>query len=221
MHRSSGFTIIEIVIVLVVIGLLVGAALKGQELITGARVRSLVQRQDEIKTAYYGFVDRYHARPGDYAQASATISGVAAGPCGTPAADGNGNGNQQIETAGAEMTLVWEHLAKSGFLNGSYTCALAVSPATSPYNAYGEPFELVHDAQHAGVAQSRHNLKTGAKVPSNLLGEMDRKIDDGDATRGTFRAMLSPSITPAECYTAEGVWRGDAPGTNCGATSLF
>jgi prepilin-type N-terminal cleavage/methylation domain-containing protein len=221
MQRSSGFTIIEIVIVLVVIGLLLGAALKGQELITGARVRSLVQRQDEIKTAYYGFVDRYHARPGDYAQASATISGVAAGPCGTPAADGNGNGNQQIETTGAEKTLVWEHLAKSGFLNGSYTCALTVSPATSPYNAYGEPFELVHDAQHAGVAQSRHNLKTGAKVPSNLLGEMDRKIDDGDATRGTFRAMLSPSITPADCYSAEGAWRGDAPGTNCGATSLF
>ncbi|MDB5905564.1 MAG: hypothetical protein JWM26_4442 [Betaproteobacteria bacterium] len=221
MQRSSGFTIIEIVIVLVVIGLLLGAALKGQELITGARVRSLLQRQDEIKTAYYGFVDRYHARPGDYAQASATISGVAAGPCGTPAADGNGNGNQQIETTGAEKTLVWEHLAKSGFLNGSYTCALTVSPATSPYNAYGEPLELVHDAQHAGVAQSRHNLKTGAKVPSNLLGEMDRKIDDGDATRGTFRAMLSPSITPADCYTTEGAWRGDAPGTNCGATSLF
>jgi prepilin-type N-terminal cleavage/methylation domain-containing protein len=221
MHRSSGFTMIEIVIVLVVIGLLLGAALKGQELITGARVRSLVQRQDEIKTAYYGFVDRYRARPGDYAQASATISGISAGPCGTPAADGNGNGNEQIETTGAEKTLVWEHLAKSGFLTGSYTCALAVSPATSPHNTYGEPLELVHDAQHAGLAQSRHNLKTGAKVPSNVLGEMDRKIDDGDATRGTFRAMLSPSITPADCYTADGAWRGDAPGTNCGATSLF
>jgi prepilin-type N-terminal cleavage/methylation domain-containing protein len=221
MNRSSGFTIIEIVIVLVVIGLLLGAVLKGQELITGARVRSLVQRQDEIRTAYFGFLDRYHGPPGDYAKASGTISGVSAGPCGTPAADGNGNGNKQIETAGSENILAWEHLSKAGFLSGSYTCALTVSPSTSAYNSYGEPLDLVHDAQHAGTAQPRHNLKTGAKIPSNLLGEMDRKIDDGDATRGTFRAMLSPSITPADCYSAEGVWRVDAPSTNCGATTLF
>jgi prepilin-type N-terminal cleavage/methylation domain-containing protein len=221
MYRSAGFTIIEIAIVMVVIGLLLGAALKGQELIAGARVRTLLQRQDEIKTAHFGFVDRYHAPPGDYAQASRTITGVAAGPCGTPAADGNGNGNQQIETTGAENILVWEHLSKAGFLNGSYTCALTVSPATSAFNTYGEPFDLVNDAQYAGLAPPRHNLKTGGKIASNLLGEMDRKIDDGDATRGSFRAMLNPSITAADCYTAVGAWRVETPATNCGGASLF
>ena len=58
---TSGFTLIEIAIVLVIIGLLVGGVLKGQELITGARVRNLISQQDGIKAAFFGFQDRYRA----------------------------------------------------------------------------------------------------------------------------------------------------------------
>ena len=74
--RESGFTLIEIAIVLVIIGLLLGGVLKGQELITGARVRNLIQQQDGIKAAYFGFLDRYRALPGDYATATTTVNGV-------------------------------------------------------------------------------------------------------------------------------------------------
>ena len=56
-RRSKGFTLIEIAIVLVIIGLLVGGVLKGQELITGARVRNLISQQDGIKAAFFGFQD--------------------------------------------------------------------------------------------------------------------------------------------------------------------
>src|SRR6185312_9721697 len=73
---ESGFTLIEIAIVLVIIGLLLGGVLKGQELITGARVRNLIQQQDGIKAAYFGFLDRYRALPGDYASATKTINGA-------------------------------------------------------------------------------------------------------------------------------------------------
>ncbi|HVS27365.1 MAG TPA: prepilin-type N-terminal cleavage/methylation domain-containing protein, partial [Burkholderiales bacterium] len=49
MRKQSGFTLIEIAIVLVIIGLLLGGVLKGQELITSARVRNLISQQDGIK----------------------------------------------------------------------------------------------------------------------------------------------------------------------------
>src|SRR5215510_8729844 len=104
---SKGFTLIEIAIVLVIIGLLLGGVLKGQELITGARVRNLISQQDGIKAAFFGFQDRYRALPGDYAAAQTNITGVS----------GNGNGNGRIENAATgtdviehEEIRVWNHL---------------------------------------------------------------------------------------------------------------
>jgi len=69
---ARGFTLIEIAIVLVIIGLLLGGVLKGQELITGARVRNMISQQDGIKAAFFGFQDRYRALPGGYAAADTT-----------------------------------------------------------------------------------------------------------------------------------------------------
>src|SRR5690242_21667536 len=97
---TQGFTLIEIAIVLVIIGLLLGGVLKGQELITGARVRNLISQQDGVKAAYFGFLDRFRALPGDYASATTTITGVStASGCGLGTSIGNGNGNGQIEAS--------------------------------------------------------------------------------------------------------------------------
>src|SRR5215203_6591843 len=88
--QQQGFTLIEIAIVLVIIGLLLGGVLKGQELITGARVRNIIQQQDGVKAAYFGFLDRYRALPGDYANATATIAGVSTAKCNSGNGDGDG-----------------------------------------------------------------------------------------------------------------------------------
>ena len=215
-NKETGFTLIEIAIVLVIIGLLLGGVLKGQELITGARVRNLIQQQDGIKGAYFGFLDRYRALPGDYANAFATITGMTAGCNG-----GNGNGNGQIATDTNEHTLAWEHLARAGFINGSYTCANAVSAATSPANPYAQFLVLVYDANYAGNAQARHNLKTGSAVPSDILAEVDRKVDDGNATQGSFRGQIGGGVdgTAAKCYAQ--AWATTTPGLNCGGVTLF
>src|SRR5688572_28769310 len=117
---QSGFTLIEIAIVLVIIGLLLGGVLKGQELITAARVRNLISNQDGIKAAYFGFLDRFRALPGDYANATTNITNVSTvAACGTA---GNGNGNGRIEAATNEHILAWDHLSHAGFINGTYVC---------------------------------------------------------------------------------------------------
>lgn len=216
--QQKGFTLIEIAIVLVIIGLLLGGVLKGQELITGARVRNLIAQQDGIKAAYFGFLDRYRALPGDYAQATANIPNVAAGPCGTAGALGNGNGNGQINAAGSENILVWEHLARAGFINGSYTCAATATTATSPSNPYGGILDLQFDAAFLG-GSLRHNLKTGGSVPSDILAEVDRKVDDGNPAQGSFRA--APLAPVAGCAAGTAWVTAPSPGTDCNGTTLF
>ncbi len=76
--KQRGFTLVEIAIVLVIIGLLLGGILKGQQLINSARVRNLADTSAGIQAAYYGFLDRYRRIPGDWNAASATTAiGVA------------------------------------------------------------------------------------------------------------------------------------------------
>jgi prepilin-type N-terminal cleavage/methylation domain-containing protein len=219
--RQKGFTLIEIAIVLVIIGLLLGGVLKGQELITGARVRNLIQQQDGVKAAYFGFLDRFRALPGDYSQAAANIAGITTG-CGT---NGNGDGDGQIEATGNENTLAWEHLSKAGFINGTYTCATGTpTQATSPTNPYGQPLVLEYDGTYAiagtGTPPSRHNLKTGGQIASDILGEIDRKVDDGNPVQGSFRAQLQGTPT---CYTGgtTPAWTVATPVPDCAGATIF
>jgi prepilin-type N-terminal cleavage/methylation domain-containing protein len=227
LKKQRGFTLIEIAIVLVIIGLLLGGVLKGQELITGARVRNFIQQQDGIKAAYFGFLDRYRALPGDYTQATTNIAGVSTSSgCGENGKAGNGDGDGTIEASGttptttAEHTLVWEHLQKSGFINGSYTCkSAAPDSSTSPSNPYGSLLDLQFDAdfnQGTGTA-NRHNLKTGDQVPSDVLAEIDRKVDDGNPTTGSFRSGGSPAAT----CVASSAWVMNPVGASCSGRTLF
>jgi prepilin-type N-terminal cleavage/methylation domain-containing protein len=233
-RNQQGFTLIEIAIVLVIIGLLLGGILKGQELITSARVRSLISQQDGIKAAFYGFQDRYRALPGDYSQASTNIQMTTTG------ANANGNGNGRIDGAAPDETiLVWEHLSKSGFINGNYVYAAAIADTNTPKNAYGQYVQLGYDATYytltAGVATAstvqRHNLKTGNQIPVEIAAEVDRKIDDGNGATGSFvfsvyttptgTAPIVPGAAPA-CMTTAGLWNlVGQTAINCGGSSLM
>ncbi len=184
-NKDRGFTLVEIAIVLVIIGLLLGGILKGQELINNAKVRAIADRQNSLKVAWFSFIDRFAAIPGDHIQASTYITG---------AANGNGDG---FLTEG-DAPLAFQHLAAAGYLRCGHCTETATGTGVSPtaanslVNNYGGVMSIWHDSTHFAVPNdgnptSRLQVHTGPRIPSNILAEVDRKIDDGVPNTGDMR----------------------------------
>jgi hypothetical protein len=112
---QQGWTLLEIVLLILIVGLILAGVVKGQEMITSAKVKRVAGQLDEIRASYLGFVDRFQALPGDYAEADATLD------CGGITCL-RGNGDGRIHSAATpvngsqvrEDLLVWTHLAASG-----------------------------------------------------------------------------------------------------------
>ena len=244
LRAQRGFNLLEIAIVLVVVGLLLGGVMRGQELIASSRVRHLIAQQEGIRAAFYGFLDRYRSMAGDYAGASHALR------CPSGASCLNGNGNGIVEDAATPATiggvasevteslLAWMHLASAGFLNGEYRMTAGDTTATdvnSPRNAYNIYLHLGFDALYfdTGAPAPRHNLKTGAQVPVEIIAEVDRKLDDGNGARGAFRystyagnapippQVPAPNYAPGQCMTTAGLWQVAQGEPNCGGASLL
>ncbi|MDH4093404.1 MAG: prepilin-type N-terminal cleavage/methylation domain-containing protein, partial [Betaproteobacteria bacterium] len=107
--QQKGFTLVEIAIVLVIIGLLLGGILKGQEMITQAKIKNVIADFSGISAAYHGYQDRYRAIPGDDLNATRWT--------GATAGSGNGvvAGTYADTTANVESRLWWDHLRRAGF----------------------------------------------------------------------------------------------------------
>ena len=180
---QKGFTLVEIAIVLVIVGLLLGGILKGQELVNTAKVRLIADRSNSLKSAWYLFVDRFGGLPGDFAQANVYI---------TSAVPGDGNG---IVEAG-ESQLAFQHLTSAGYLRCAQCTARARGgnpvPESSVTNIYGGVMSILQNNRQAFLGDpgtlnvQRLSIQTGRLIPSNILAEVDRKIDDGIANTGEF-----------------------------------
>jgi prepilin-type N-terminal cleavage/methylation domain-containing protein len=176
-RKQSGFTLIEIAIVLVIIGLLLGGVLKGQELIQNARVRNMIAQQDGIKAAFFSFQDRYRGVPGDYPSnlAIQNIPGMSAATCAPVNCGGDGNG--QIGAATAEPIIAWMQLSFAGFITGNYVTngtqlVGSETAANSPANPYGGFMQVIFDSLYQGNAGViRNNVKTGSGIPATILAQ--------------------------------------------------
>ncbi len=235
-RRQHGFTLIETALVLVVIGLALGGILKGQELITAARVRNIATQLNGVKLAYLGFKDRYRQFPGDLPDdiANANIPGNPGG-CGPTTHVPVFCGNGVIDPA--ENLVVWAQLSRANFIIGTYTGvagpaqAFTVTPtaATNPVNPFDGYLMLVKDSDYSDVANTtpvaKMNIKSGGNVPPGVLAELDRKLDDGVAGTGDYRLAPVWNNATDSCYTGSLgsttlAYAAAAPVTTCGAAVL-
>jgi prepilin-type N-terminal cleavage/methylation domain-containing protein len=191
MKRQAGFTLIEISIVLVIIGLLLGGVLKGQELIENAKIKRMNNDFSGIASATYSYLDRYSAIPGDDANAKARwgLSSTS-----TTANDGTLDGAWNSSTATDETYLFWVHLRKSNLIVGG-------DDVTLPIHAFGGKI---------GVADGLLDITGPVICMDNINGKraeiIDRQLDDGKPNSGTLRgtkAALSKAI-PTETAYVEG-----------------
>jgi prepilin-type N-terminal cleavage/methylation domain-containing protein len=199
-QRNQGFTLVEIAIVLVIIGLLLGGILKGQEMITQAKIKNVISDFSGISAAYHGYVDRYKKIPGDDPCAGTTNSAIAASTCGTAvgrwtgASHGDGNGvvagKYNSSTPADESRMWWDHLRRAGFVSGVGDL--------QPFNALSGQIGVqtggsVSDTALGGFAGI---IICSANMPDKIAIAADTQMDDGVSNSGTVRAVAQTAPNP-------------------------
>ncbi|HMM46423.1 MAG TPA: prepilin-type N-terminal cleavage/methylation domain-containing protein [Thiobacillaceae bacterium] len=184
-RRQSGFTLIEIAIVLVIIGLLLGGILKGQELITQGRIRNVSNDFQSVTAAINLYQDRYRALPGDDLGAAARWA--------EPAATASGNGDGVISGAynatcnansTTESCLFWQHLRLAGLVGGASTDRTQAVNATQGRTG----------VQNGGLGLVGPVICSN-NLPAKIAQAIDAQFDDGDARTGTVRGIIIASLT--------------------------
>jgi prepilin-type N-terminal cleavage/methylation domain-containing protein len=197
LNSVHGFSLVELAIVLMIVGLLIGAVLVGSSLYEVAARQALAEDIHTINTAVKNFREKYRAIPGDMPNASTVLGNLSDG---TTAAT-NGNGNGALATGAPDETLVfWQHLGLAGLIPGEFTgtgtLAINVNAMKSGYNSYAG-YHIVVVAPDVFITLSRFNAG-GAGVallePSEARA-VDEAYDDGLPNSGSIRGLdgSSPS----------------------------
>jgi prepilin-type N-terminal cleavage/methylation domain-containing protein len=195
--QQAGFTLVEIAIVLVIIGLLLGGVLKGQELINSAKVKNFAQDFRTVPVFIYGYQDRFRVLPGDDVTATTHLCPTADPTC---TANGSGNGSlsgawnvdcDAAANAAVETCLFWDHVRRANFAAGS------TAPGTagfSPKNADGGRITITQTPPV--TALSGTYFVCSRQILGKYATQLDATIDNNDPTTGSMIAATESAATP-------------------------
>ncbi len=189
LQKQNGFTLIEIAIVLVIIGLLLGGVMKGQELINSAKVKNLATDFRNIPVYIYGYQDKFKALPGDDANANVHV--------GAPLTDiGNGNGlidgSWKSTTATDESYLFWEHIRLAGLASGSTDIT---KPEYIPRNAVGGQIGITNAAASPITGLKGSYIICSDGISGKFAKQLDTTMDDGNTATGSMMVVAAGTTT--------------------------
>ncbi len=162
MRNQHGFTLIEIAIVLVVIGLLLGGIIKGRSFIDSAKMKNVTKQAESLSAAIYGYQDQYSYVPGDDNAANSRWGSAT-----------NGNANGRIN--GQEYRYAPQHLALAGLITGSYDGSTFIT------HKYGGQIRLTYQNIRGHGA---NNLIRFDNLPAKAAEALDKALDDGKPDSG-------------------------------------
>jgi prepilin-type N-terminal cleavage/methylation domain-containing protein len=210
-ENQSAFTLVELAIVIVVLGILVSGIVAGQSIIKSSKVRSVISEYKQYSTAINAFKLEYGALPGDFKDASDYWDNVD---------DGNGD-KKVVRTQGYEVGSVWEHLKEAEIIQGEYdsradtsvllsqSCGIRV-PCSKYDGAHWAFGTSIHAPFHNNTTSNKLMLNSTARtnnavLPRNVIHvkdayNIDKKIDDGKPTRGRVGSYYNDgSISNGDC----------------------
>lgn len=220
-NGEKGFTLVEMSIVLVIIGLIIGGVLVGQDLIRQAETTALIGQIQEYDTAMHTFKTKYGALPGDLPNATSVLpatSGVTLTSgdgngflSDTPGEGGTGTAFNSPTTTASEIVQVWAHLSTTGMIEGLFTGVTGTvtfpvqgsSSANFPslktgrggIVAFGNASDAFNYYWLGLNAAASATLSTAANLRPDEAYGIDKKLDDGLPTSGNV--MGSGNAAPA------------------------
>lgn len=203
-RQQSGFTLVELAIGLLVIGLMVGGILQGAEMLQNAAYKKTMKDLSSYQMAYRIFQENYRGLPGDIDNAQTVLSRCVAPLClngdnnrivgrpgSTAQSDQTGTSQPRVETS-----MFWQHLLLADLINGVQEGADPSAPAagaTHPYSALGRGAYSVYHRQgiHGISIKACPNSQTcgAAVLTPRQVWILDQKMDgDGSPFTGTIKA---------------------------------
>lgn len=222
-NDREGYTLVEMSIVLVLLGLLVGGVLAGQTLLKSYRLKGVLEEKEQYAAAVNLFSQKYNAFPGDFAGA-AQLWGQSDGCGGASASEiASCNGDNDGYIDGNEFSYVWNHLGRAGFADQTYPISFPTDTSLiSNYLSAGDTMPespvggagwviryvgLVGDVQNPGYFRGSYGHSLHLMRPSSDdvvaavtpvdAQSMDEKVDDGFPARGVFIVLQGSGLGAA------------------------
>jgi prepilin-type N-terminal cleavage/methylation domain-containing protein len=193
---QSGFTLVEIAIVLVIIGLLLGGVLKGQALIDSAKVKALANDMKAVQTAYYGYQDKFRAVPGDDAAAITHLGTTVNNITIVNATASNGLINtgtwigDATPVAGNESALFWMHTRAAGLMTGNAGSGEAT-------NSVGGKLGITSTSAITTTTLTGTKFVCSGAIDGTLALQLDTMLDDGAPNTGSVQATAGAAVVTA------------------------